>query len=109
MLKREISDILHTRYQSESVYITLTGVEVAPDLRAARVFVSVIGDEERSRTSLRWLQDQSDEIRHYLSKRIVLKYLPHLRFNLDPSIERGVHLIELLDELEEPEEDEENR
>ncbi len=105
LVKREISDILHTRYRSESVYITITDVEVAPDLRRARVFYSVIGDESRVRESQAWLDDNRDEIRHFLGRRVVLKFLPRLSFHNDPSIERGMNLISLLDELEEEERD----
>jgi ribosome-binding factor A len=105
LVKREISDILHTRYRSESVYITITDVEVSPNLRTARVFYSVIGNETRVRESQLWLDRNRDEIRHFLGKRVVLKYLPHLSFRNDPSIERGMNLISLLDELEEDDRD----
>ncbi len=103
LIKREVSDILHTRFRSESVYITITDVEVAPDLRRARVFYSVIGDEARVRESQVWLDGSREEIRRFLGRRIVLKFLPHLSFHNDPSIERGMNLINLLDELEENE------
>jgi len=105
LVKREISDILHTRYRSEAVYITITGVEVAPDLRNARVYYSVIGDEARLEEARVWLDKNRNEIRHYLGKRIVLKFLPHLTFHNDPSIERGMSVIELLDELDDDEEE----
>ncbi|HYP16009.1 MAG TPA: ribosome-binding factor A, partial [Opitutus sp.] len=56
LLQRELSDILRKRYQSESVAITITEVRVAPDLRDARVFVSVVGSEEEQVAKLRWLR-----------------------------------------------------
>ena len=46
LVNREISDVLHTRFQTEAVYITITEVEVSPDLRHARVYYSVIGKED---------------------------------------------------------------
>lgn len=101
LIKREISEVLHTRYQQESVYITITEVSVTPDHRKADVFFSVIGDKERARVSLRWLQKHNREIRHQVGKRIILKHLPHLQFQFDPSIERGSQILEILDELEE--------
>lgn len=103
LIKREISEVLHTRFQQESVYITITGVEVSPDHRKAHVFFSVIGGDERARTSLRWLQKNHREIRHQVGKHIVLKHLPHLQFHFDPSIGRGNQIIQLMDELEEEE------
>ncbi len=99
LVKREISDVLHTRYQSESVYITVSEVIVAPDLRNARVFYSVLGDDEQRRKAGAFLKNRNFDIRRQLSKRIVLKYLPHLHFIFDQSIERGSHLNDIMDEL----------
>ncbi len=104
LLKREISGILHTRYQEESVRITITEVNVAPDHRRAEVFFTVIGDKTDARRALSWLQKNKKEIRHYVGRNIVLKYLPHLRFQYDPSIERGNDLLRLMDEIAETEE-----
>ncbi len=104
LIKREISDILHTRFRSEAVRITIIDVEVSSDLRNARVFFSVLGDEARVREAQLWLDGKRREIRHYLGKRVVLKYLPHLVFRHDSAIERGMNLIEILDELEEEDE-----
>ena len=94
LVKREISDVLHTRYQSESVYITVSEVRVSPDLRNARVYYSVLGDDEQRRKAGAFLKN-----RRQLSKRIVLKYLPHLRFVFDQSIERGSRLNDIMNEL----------
>ena len=55
LLQRELSDILRKQYQSETVAVTITEIRVAPDLRDARVFVSVIGDEDELQRKLRWL------------------------------------------------------
>ena len=57
LIQRELGDILHRRYQSETVAITITEVRVAPDLRDARLFVSVIGNDEVVKQKLRWLKD----------------------------------------------------
>ncbi len=99
LVKREISDILHTRYQAESVYITITGVEVSPDLRHARVYYSVLGGEEEVRTARELLDREAREVRRILGRRVVLKYLPALNFIYDVSIERGIHLNALIDRL----------
>lgn len=99
LIKREISEVLHTRYKTEAVYITITRVEVAPDHRKAHVYFSVIGGEERARPSLNWLTKNQKEIRHQIGKKIVLKFLPHLQFHYDPSIEQGDQVLDLLDEL----------
>ncbi len=99
MVKREISDVLHTRYQSESVYITVSEVIVSPDLRNARVFYSVLGDDKQRRSAGAFLRNRAFDIRRQISKRIVLKYLPHLHFIYDQSIERGSRLNDIMDQL----------
>lgn len=105
LVKREVSDVLHTRYQAESVCITVTGVKVSPDLRQARVFYSVFGDDEQADKARRFLSRESGEIRRFVGKRIVLKYLPWLEFVYDDSIERGMRLNTMIDELDLEEED----
>ena len=99
LVKREISDVLHTRYQSEAVCITISEVIVSPDLRNARVYYSVLGDEEQKRIARKFLGKQASSIRRQLSRRIVLKYLPLLNFIYDDSFERGIHLNEIIDQL----------
>lgn len=100
LLRREISDVLHTRFRQESVYITITAVNVTPDHRTAQVFFSVLGSRQDSRQAHSWLAQNCREIRHQVGKRIVLKYLPHLRFEYDPSIERGANIIQILDNIQ---------
>ena len=99
LVKREISDLLHTRYQAEAVYITITEVEVSPDLRHARVYYSVLGKDHESQKAERFLSDHAPEIRHQMGKRVILKYLPALEFISDQSIKRGSRLNALLDEI----------
>ena len=100
LVQRELSDILRKRYQTEAVTITITEVRVAPDLRDARVFVSVVGGtEEEAEVKLRWLRTQSAAIREELAKRIVLKYLPKFEYRLDKSLVRTTRLLGLLDEM----------
>ena len=99
LLKREISEFLHTRYRSESTYITITGVDVSADLRKAKVYYSVLGGCEESTEARKLLKREAREIRKTVGKRIVLKYLPFLEFVYDRSIERGARLNALIDEL----------
>lgn len=100
LLKREISQILHTDYREQSTAITITEVDVAPDLRTARVYYSVLGDEAAGEVADKLFSSKKKDIRHKISKVIVLKYLPHLKFYRDNSIERGNRVVELLDELD---------
>jgi ribosome-binding factor A len=99
LLQRELSDILRKHYQTESVTVTITEIRVAPDLRDARVFVSVIGDEEELERKLRWLRAHSKEFRHELGRRVVLKYMPKFEYVADHSPEQGARILKVLDEI----------
>lgn len=100
LVQREISDILRKRYQSETVVLTITEVRVSPDLRDARVFVSIVGDEETAAQKLRWLRSKAGEIRGELGRRIVLKYLPRFEFVMDKSAIRGTRILQMLDDIQ---------
>lgn len=103
LIQREISDILRRRYQSEAVAMTVTEVRVAPDLRDARVFVSVVGTDDEADEKLRWLRRQAPAIREEVSRRIVLKYLPKFEYILDKSAGRSTRILHMLDEIEKTE------
>jgi len=100
LVRREISDILRRKYQSEAVALTITEVRVAPDLRDARVFVAVVGDETLAEEKLSWLKSQASGIREEIGRRIVLKYLPHFEYLLDKSFVRASRVLSILDEIE---------
>jgi ribosome-binding factor A len=99
LVQREISAILRRNYQSEAVAVTITEVRVAPDLRDARVFVSVLGDKDTAEEKLRWLRRQAPAIRAEVGRRIVLKFLPKFEYILDTSSDRGVRVMRMIDEL----------
>ena len=99
LIQREMNDILHSRYQSETVAITITEVRVAPDIRDARVFVSILGKDEVVQQKLRWLKDNLHDIRMELGRRIVLKYMPRFTVLLDKSTGRGNRILQALDEI----------
>lgn len=102
LVQRELSDILHRRYQSEAVAVTVSEVRISPDLRDGRVFVAVVGDEAAAEAKLRWLRSKAAEIRAEIGRRIVLKYLPKLEYVLDTSAARGARILQVLDEIEHP-------
>ena len=102
LVQREISDVLRKRYQSESVAITISEVRVSPDLRDARVFVSIVGDEEHAEKKLRWIRSKAADIREEVGRRIILKYLPKFEYVLDKSALRSARIMEVLEEIEHP-------
>ena len=99
LVQRELSAILRQRYQTETVAMTITEVRVSPDLRDARVFISVIGDEDTAIAKLRWLRSKATDIRQEVGRRIVLKFLPKFEYRLDESTERSTRMQRLLDEM----------
>lgn len=74
-------------------------VEVAPDLKTAKVFISVLGDEESKKNTLAGLRSASSFIRSQLARSLNLRNTPELTFVLDNSIEYGVHMSRLIDEV----------
>ncbi len=105
LIRREISDYLHTRMKVRTTLITITDVDVSSDHRNARVYFSVIGDTDEQTEAAQFLQAHAGTIRGELGKRIVLKYMPKLEFRFDPSLERGNRLLKILDDLEKSEKD----
>ena len=99
LLQRELSDILRKQYKDEAVAITITGVQVSPDLHEGKVFVAVTGDEEETAKCLRWLKHNSKDLRFELGRRIVLKYMPHFTYSVDVTTERGNRILSVLDEI----------
>lgn len=98
-VKRALSTILHTYYQTESVYISITDVEVAPDLRYARVYYSVFGDKLKQREAGKFFARIKSTLRQQMGKKVRLKYLPNFEYVLDRGPERGTEILEIMDEL----------
>ncbi|HSH09900.1 MAG TPA: ribosome-binding factor A [Oceanipulchritudo sp.] len=99
LLKREISQVLHTRHQAESVHISILAVDVAPNLRSAKVFYATHGDEERRAAAERFFARHHESIRREMGTVVTLKYLPHLDFVYDTGADYGERLNLILDEL----------
>jgi len=79
--------------------VTITGVETSPDLRQARVFVSVLGGERKRERSLAGLTAAHGVLQARLSRELRMKRTPQLAFEYDPTVERGVRMTHLIDEL----------
>ncbi len=110
LLKREIaSDILRlfTGSRFDTGAITVTRVETTPDLREAKVHISIFEHEEERVDMIRFLNRHRKEIQARMSKHVILKYTPRLHFKLDTSIEGGDRVLGILSQLDIPA-DEEN-
>jgi len=80
-------------------FVTVTGVETSPDLRHARVFVSVLGSEAKRRKTLAGLEAAHGVLQARVARELRLKRTPQLAFEYDPTVERGVRMTQLIDEL----------
>ena len=78
---------------------SVTSVEVAPDLKTCRAYISVLGNEEEKKNTLQGLKNAEGYIRRQLAKNINLRNTPEIRFILDESIEYGVAMSKLIDEV----------
>lgn len=101
LIQRELSDILRKKYKEEAIAITITGVQVTPDLHEGKVFIAVTGEEEDEVKCLRWLKHNSKDFRFELGRRIVLKHMPALIYLLDTTTARGNRILGVLDEIAE--------
>ena len=79
--------------------VTVTGVSVTPDLHDATVFVSVFGGAKKRRAALEGLESAHGVIQGRLASELRMKRTPHLVFQYDDSVERGVQMAKLIDEL----------
>jgi len=100
-LVHEISDIIHRDLRDPRLgFVTLTGAEITRDLRHAKVFVSVLGDERARQQCLKALQSATGLLRGEFARRAHLRVAPELEFHFDYGIERGQRIFELLHSVE---------
>jgi ribosome-binding factor A len=100
-VREEIMSIIRRDLKDPRIgFVSITAVRMSPDLRQARVLVSVLGSPDEQKGSIRGLVSAKGLIRHELGRRLQnLKFSPELRFELDSSIEYSVHISELLKEV----------
>jgi ribosome-binding factor A len=97
VIARELSDLIRTRLKDPRVgFASITDVEVSNDIRHAKVFVSVMGEQEEQRATLAALEHATGFLRHELAQRLTIRHTPELLFRLDTSIERGTRVLDLI-------------
>jgi ribosome-binding factor A len=100
LIVREVSDILRREVKDPRIgFVTVTEAEVSPDLRQARVFVSVMGSDEEREAALKGLNSAARFIRGQFGKRVAMRVTPELTFRFDTSIDRGARIFELLEQV----------
>ena len=101
LLKREIGEAIRREFDVSQVgLITVNDVDVAGDLHSALVFISILGSPDQQKRGFSLLRRHRKRIQSLVSRAVVLKYTPTLRFMMDDSLVRGNRVLGILDELE---------
>ena len=100
-VQRELSEIIRTGIKDPRIHpmTTVVAVEVTPDLKYCKAYISVLGDEEAAAATIAGLKSAVGFVRRELARRVNLRNTPEISFILDQSIEYGVHMSKLIDEV----------
>lgn len=98
LIKTTIGEILMDLKDPRLVMITITRAVVAKDMKSAKIYFSVLGEEEQQRTAQRGLEAARGKLQAELRNKITLRYTPVLRFEYDPAIAGSVRIAQLLKE-----------
>ena len=104
LLRQEIADLLTREVKDaalQDAMISITEVETSADLRSAKVYFSVYGDDETIDAARQHLKRASGFLHHNLKERLDLRHTPHLEFVLDQSLARGDRIMRLMRTIEE--------
>ncbi len=98
-VREVLSDAIAKDLQDPRVgFVTVTGVKTSPDLRHARVYVSVLGDDQARADSLTGLRSAHGFLQSRVAAELKIKHTPTLTFEYDESIDRGMRISQLIDE-----------
>lgn len=112
LLRREIGEALYKVFSGEPLdlaSVTITRVQTSRNLRTAAVSVSVFGHENERGAILRKLANKAKDLQALINRDLTLKYTPRLRFELDGSVEKGDHILDVLSHLDLPADDEDGK
>ncbi|MNH99952.1 Ribosome-binding factor A [compost metagenome] len=99
-IKKELSVLIQSELKDPRIgFVTVTGVDVTNDLSQAKIYLSVFGDEEAKKDSLKGLEKANGFLRTELGKRIRLRHTPELIFKIDESIAYGSRIEKLLGDI----------
>lgn len=102
-IKVELADLVHNDVRDPRVgFVTFTEVRMSPDLKYARVYVSILGEPDEREETLAALVRAGGFLRGHIGKRLKLRFVPELRFVLDETLEQSERIEELLEESGDP-------
>ena len=98
---RELSNIIRNEIKDPRIHpmTSVMAVEVAPDLKTCKAYISVLGNQEAQEETMVGLKSAESYVRRQLARNLNLRNTPEIRFLLDQSIESGVHMSKLIDEV----------
>ena len=100
LIRRALADIIRDRLPDRGLgLLSITATEITRDLSRATVFITVLGEEENQERATEILNEESRALRYELSRTLNLRHTPEIEFRYDFSIERGVRLSRLIDDL----------
>ena len=100
LIRRALADIIRDRLPDRGLgLLSITATEITRDLSRATVFITILGEEEDQERATEILNEESRALRHELSRTLNLRHTPEIEFRYDFSIERGVRLSRLIDDL----------
>jgi ribosome-binding factor A len=101
LLKREIGEAIRQEIPVQQAgLVTVNDVDVAGDLKNAKVYLGLLGTTEQKKTALELLNTNRLRIQALVAKTVVLKYTPRLKFVVDESVDRGNRVLRIIEELE---------
>ena len=110
LIKEEISDIIRRRVSDPRIgFVSIIDVSLSPDLKEAKVYISIFGEENKKKEAMAGLTSATGFIRSELAHILKIKSMPHIRFIRDDSIERGSKVLEIISKLEHEERVQKNR
>ncbi|RKD30414.1 30S ribosome-binding factor RbfA [Lacrimispora algidixylanolytica] len=100
-VQRELSEIIRLGIKDPRIHpmTSVVSVEVTPDLKFCKAYISILGDEEAGKATIEGLKSAEGYIRRELARRVNLRNTPQIKFILDQSIEYGVNMSRLIDEV----------
>ena len=100
-VQRELSQIIRSEIKDPRIHplTSVVAVEVTPDLKYCKAYISVLGDEEAGKATIDGLRSAASFVRRELAHRVNLRNTPEIKFILDQSIEYGVNMSKLIDEV----------
>ncbi|MBO8128818.1 MAG: 30S ribosome-binding factor RbfA [Peptococcaceae bacterium] len=99
VIKQEVSQVIRRLKDPRIGFITVTNVELSPDFRYAKIFVSILEPKETQEASMEALKRAKGHIRTELGRRIRLRHTPEITFVLDESLREGAKIIDLINRI----------